>query len=181
MSNVYFAADLHIGHKNIANFRTQFSSQEEHDAVVMDNLLSTVTKRDKLYLLGDIAFTFDALELIKKIPCQKVLVCGNHDLERGITMKHLVDVYDEVTCLAKYKHYWLSHCPIHPMEMRGRKGNIHGHLHYAKVPDDQYFCVSLEHTGYKPITFDEVLERSFEVRPLSVSTGMLENCTQTAV
>ena len=65
MSKVYFAGDLHLSHKNICNFRKGYSSVEEHDAIIMDNILSTVNKRDKLYLMGDIAFSFEALALIK--------------------------------------------------------------------------------------------------------------------
>lgn len=163
MSQVYFAGDLHLDHKNICNFRPQFNTMEEHNQIVMDNILSTVTKRDKLYLMGDIAFSLDALELIKSIPCQKVLVCGNHEINQNITMKHLVDVYDSIHALTQYKGYWLTHCPIHPQEIRGRKGVIHGHMHYKSIDNDgRYVCVSLEQTDYKPIKFEEVAERFYD-------------------
>lgn len=53
----------------------------------------------------------------------------------------------------------LSHIPIHP-ESVGRFGtNIHGHLHYQKVDDPRYVCVSLEHTDYFPIEIHEALKR----------------------
>lgn len=161
MSRVYFAADLHIGHKNIANFRTQFSSAEEHDEVVMDNILSTVTKRDKLYLLGDIAFTDESLDRIDSIPCQKVLILGNHDTElnRGITFQKIVDTYDEIHSLSIYKGYWLTHCPIHPQEIRKKRGVIYGHTHSHFIDDTQYQCVSLEHINYRPIVWSELEER----------------------
>ena len=161
MSKVYFAADLHIGHKNIANFRTQFSSAEEHDDVVMDNILSTVAKRDKLYLLGDIAFSDAALDKIAMIPCQKVLILGNHDTEkkRGITFQKVVDTYDEIHSLAIYKGYWITHCPIHPEEIRSKKGVVHGHTHSYYVDDPRYQCVSLEHIDNRPILWEDVVQR----------------------
>lgn len=159
MSKVYFAGDLHLDHKKICNFRKGFNSSEEHDAIIMDNILSTVTKRDKLFLMGDIAFSVEALELIKSLPCHTILICGNHDISKKMPMKMLVDAYDEIAALMNYKGYWLSHCPIHPMEMRNRHGNIHGHLHYDDVDSDKYVCVSLEHTNFFPITFDEVVQR----------------------
>lgn len=81
MSHVYMAADLHLGHKNIHNFRTQFASAEEHDATVKENFESFLTKKDKLFLLGDIAFTRDALEWVKSLPCGKVLI-GLHNKPR---------------------------------------------------------------------------------------------------
>lgn len=161
MSRVYFAADLHIGHKNIANFRTQFSSAEEHDGVVMGNILTTVTKKDKLYLLGDIAFTDEALDKIASIPCRKVLVIGNHDteLKRGITFQKIVDTYDEIHSLSIYKDYWITHCPIHPQEIRQKKGVIYGHTHQHSIDDPRYQCVSLEHINYRPIVWSKLEER----------------------
>lgn len=159
MSRVYFAADLHIGHKNIANFRTQFSSAEEHDAVIMDNILSTVTKRDKLYLLGDIAFTDAALDKIAEIPCRKVLIMGNHDTSDGASIQKVVDTYDEIHSLSIYKDYWLTHCPIHPQEIRKKKGVIYGHTHNFSIDDPRYKCVSLEHINYRPIVWSELEER----------------------
>lgn len=159
MSHVYMAADLHLGHKNIHNFRTQFASAEEHDATVKENFESILTKKDKLFLLGDIAFTRDALEWVKSLPCNKVLICGNHDTDRDVTMKELADVYDEIHSLYVYKGWWLSHCPIHPAEVRGKNGVIYGHCHNKPVADNNMICVSLEHTDMKPIKFSEVILR----------------------
>lgn len=170
MSRLLFTSDLHLGHRNICKYRTQFSSPEEHDNTLYENLATSVHKRDTLYLLGDIAFTFEWLEKIKQINCRhKLLVCGNHDTERGIKMKHLVDVYDDVVALTSKRNYWISHCPIHPQEMRGRLGNITGHLHSKKVmvdylvPDPyvedwNYLNACVEHTDYKPITFEQLIE-----------------------
>lgn len=170
MSRLLFSADLHLGHKNICKYRTQFSSPEEHDNTLYENLATNINKRDTLYLVGDIAFTFEWLEKIKQINCRhKLLVCGNHDTERGIKMKHLVGVYDDVVALTSKRNYWISHCPIHPQEMRGRLGCIHGHLHSKKVMVDHlvpepyvedwnYLNVCVEHTDYKPITFEQLIE-----------------------
>lgn len=172
MSRLLLSADLHLGHNNIHKYRSKFSSAEEHHNTVFENLATTVRKSDTLYLLGDVAFDFHWLSKIKGINCRhKKLICGNHDTERGITMKHLVDVYDSVHALYCKRNYWFSHCPIHPQEMRGREGCIHGHLHDKKVkmedpttssvviPDSRYLNVCLEHTGYKPVTFEELTNK----------------------
>ena len=80
----------------------------------------------KYFLWGDIAFSFEALQEISTwAGHQKILICGNHDLDR-IGMKTVSQYYDEVYSLLKYKEFWLSNCPIHPDELRG-KFNIHGH------------------------------------------------------
>ena len=72
-------------------------------------------------------------------------------------MKKLVDVYDEVHALLKYKEFWLSHAPLHPDELRGKR-NIHGHVHTASVPDTKYLNVSVDSTfmNYLPRTLTEV-------------------------
>lgn len=160
MSRVLLMSDLHLGHRNIHKYRTQFQTAEEHHEVVWDNLASNVMKRDHIVFLGDVAFTHEWLEKIKTLKvAHKTLVCGNHDLERGIHMNHLVAVYDQVYALWNKRNFWFSHAPIHPMEIRGKLGVIHGHLHDAVVDDPRYLNVCLEHTEYKPITFEKAMER----------------------
>lgn len=160
MSKLFLTSDLHLGHKSICRYRQQFETVEEHDAVVFDNLASAVNKRDSIYFMGDVAFTFEGLEKIKTLNVKsKVLIIGNHDLERGITVEHLADVYDKVFALHSRRNVWFSHCPIHPSEMRDRIGNIHGHKHVGVIDDPKYFNVCLEHTNYKPVLFSQVAEQ----------------------
>jgi len=49
MANVWMCADLHLGHKNIYKFRTQFESEEHHRNTVKENYHKVVTKRDKVF------------------------------------------------------------------------------------------------------------------------------------
>ena len=162
MSRLLFTSDLHLGHNNITKYRGAFTSAEEHHEVLFDKLASNVQKRDTLYLLGDIAFSLYWLEKVSNINCShKLLICGNHDLEHGITMRHLVAYYDDVKSLYSKRNNWISHCPIHPQEMRGRVLNIHGHTHHSMVldegsPDNTYFNACVEQTDYKPITYEEI-------------------------
>ena len=169
MSRLMLTSDLHLGHKNICKYREGFTSEEHHNETLYENLAANVNKRDTLYLLGDIAFTHVWLEKIGKIRCQrKVLVTGNHDIERGINMRDLVKVYDDVKPFFSHRNYWFSHCPIHPMEVRFRLGNIHGHTHTKNVTiedngkeviDTRYFNVSVDVTNLKPISFDDLINR----------------------
>ena len=159
-------SDLHLGHSNICKYRTNFSSAEEHHNTIFENLATNLHKRDTLYLLGDVAFDKYWLSKIKGLNCRhKLLIAGNHDLERGIHMKDLVDTYDDVKALYSKRNVWFSHCPIHPQELRGRTCNITGHLHNQLVldeeglPDKRYINVCVEHTDYKPISFSDIMER----------------------
>ena len=108
MSKLFLAADLHLGHNNIIKYRTDFASAEDHHNTIYENLASAIGKRDTLWLLGDVAFTKEWLNKIKDIRCiRKVLIVGNHDCERGIHMKDLVDVYDGVFSLISHKNWWV--------------------------------------------------------------------------
>lgn len=114
---------------------------------------------------------YDSLEFISGLRAKKILICGNHDLDRQVNkMSDLVEVYDDVYSLHKYKGYWLSHAPIHPDELRG-KNNIHGHTHRHLMTDqegevdDRYINCCMDyimHYRRTPvIEFDEVIEKSY--------------------
>lgn len=165
MSRLLLAADLHLGHKNITKFRTQFSSAEEHHEIVLENMKLSINKADSLWLLGDIAFTKDWLVRLQEIKCRrKVLILGNHCTDREVKFRDLVGIYDGVHALVSHRNYWFSHAPIHESEIRGKLGNIHGHIHSAAIDSPHYQCVSLEHTDYKAIYFEEVINRFKEYK-----------------
>lgn len=158
MANVWFISDIHAGHKNIANFRKDFSSEEEHYEYVKRKYHEVVTKRDKVFFLGDIAFNKERLDDVATWTAErKVLICGNHDRD-SLSMQELTNAFDEVYALKKYKEFWLSHAPIHPNELRG-KYNLHGHVHYATLDDKRYFNCCLENTDYGPIDLNTVRKR----------------------
>jgi calcineurin-like phosphoesterase family protein len=58
--------------------------------------------------------------------------------------------------MKSYKSFWLSHCPIHPQELRNRKANIHGHLHGSVLNDPRYFDVCPEKHNYQMVDYEEI-------------------------
>ena len=164
MSRLLLTSDLHLGHKNILKFRGGFKSQEEHDETLFDNLATTLNKRDSIIFLGDIAFNLHWLTKIAGLKCaKKTLILGNHDLERGVTMRQLTLTYDRIESLMSKRGAYFSHCPIHPSQFRGNKYNIHGHLHNGVIRDRGalliYINVCVEHTDWKPITFSDAINK----------------------
>lgn len=170
-NNTLFISDLHLGHRNICNFREKFSSVEEHDNFIKEQILSSISKRSKIYILGDIAFTDGAGDWVVELStkCNLELVLGNHCSD---TKERMNNLYKYARAgikfhgLTTYKQAWLSHCPIHEQELRKKIINIHGHTHNHNitddgVEDDRYFNVSCENIDYKPIRYDEILERIF--------------------
>ena len=168
----YYSSDLHLGHKNILKYRTQFKSLEEHEDTIINKILS-LGKRDILYILGD--FIFDCpkyeeyIEKISKKKCRIKLVMGNHDSLR----LHKEDLFEIQLPLFSLKNMWVSHCPIHPQELRGRQLNIHGHLHGDVVEkeiyngyfkDERYFNVNLDNNNFEFVKHDDIIKHSDTIK-----------------
>lgn len=156
MANVWFIGDTHIGHKNIANFRKFVSSEQDNRDQLEASWRRLVTKRDLVWVLGDSCFTQEGLDWFKSLPGEKRLVRGNHD---NLPTEEYLKVFTTVEGLVRYKGYWLSHAPIHPLELRGKKC-VHGHNHYHNIPDDNYLNVCPENltvlTGEWLISLNQV-------------------------
>ena len=81
------------------------------------------------------------------------LILGNHDTDNAYRLANvgrMVEMFDAVHGLKSQYGFWISHAPMHPAELRG-KPNIHGHVHFATVPDDNYINVCCENVDYRPI------------------------------
>ena len=166
MSNVYFTSDWHLGHKGVERFRTEFGDVNEMEGLILENYLSTVNKRDIVWMLGDMCFSMQAIELMRKLPGDKRLILGNHDQDKcggteRVPIEQIVLTYDQVYGFTRYKHCWLSHAPIHESELRG-KINIHGHTHYTYVDNSSYVNVCLEQTEWKPKKYLDIIEERSE-------------------
>jgi calcineurin-like phosphoesterase family protein len=158
--SVYLTSDFHLGHRNICKYRPRFKTTEEHDEF-MFSLLETLPKRALVFMLGDFLFDgdhYDAyIERLSKLDCRIRLVLGNHDSLKLMNES----IFEHREPLTNYKSMWLSHCPIHPQEMRGRKLCVHGHLHSEIVllgdkPDLRYFNVNIEDNNYELVPLDTI-------------------------
>lgn len=147
MGQVYVIADLHLGHESIAKLRG-FESSEAHDEYLIKKWNSVMSKRDVIYILGDIAMEKHwHYKILNELRGVKKVVLGNHD--KGKHVKYLLEFVNTVSGMIKYNKYWLTHCPMHPNELYG-KINIHGHVHYKTIDDPMYVNVSAEVVDYTP-------------------------------
>ena len=156
MSQVFLISDLHFGHRKVIKFEDNYRGKvlgvdtiEEHDEKICDLWNDTVHKRDMVLVLGDIGY---GLENFKKLPGRKKLLLGNHDT---FSASKYLEYFDEIIGPIHYKKYWLSHFPIHPDELYGRKV-IHGHTHSKGISDPRYINVSIEMTNGRPISFQDI-------------------------
>lgn len=154
MPAVYFISDLHFGHEKICQFRKGFGDTSyEHDEILLDKINTRVRSKDKLFILGDVAFTPTGMIKIPRINCKnKELIIGNHD------RKDCYQFFNQIHGFRRYKEFWLSHCPIHPNELRG-KINIHGHVHAKTIASFKYISVCVEACDGIPMTLEEIRSR----------------------
>jgi len=184
MTKVFFISDMHFNHKNILEFEGKyrpFKTIEEHDQALIERWNSVVTKRDKVFVLGDFSFGKGSVQVAKKLNGSKTLIMGNHDLQ---PISEYAECFDKVYGAFKYKGYMLTHIPIHRGDDgRNLLGNIHGHMHSrnvnmeedglvqiegtvtfyqrgALVPDPFYLNVSIEQLpNLQPILFEDLINR----------------------
>ena len=179
--NRFVISDTHFGHTNSwEKFKLEdgsplrpFTSTEEMDETMIERWNAKVKPGDTVYHLGDVVINQKSLHLVSRLNGRKILIRGNHDIfkdkqyaEVGFEQIHGVRVFVD--------KFILSHIPLHPDCVTERfKVNVHGHLHAneimgwwkhgysedTEIPDPRYQCVSVEHTNYEPLHFDEVQAR----------------------
>lgn len=159
---VFFISDLHLGHKKICEFSSQYRGNcqtvEEHDSWLINQWNSVVSKQDLVWVLGDVAFSKEGLAKVKLLNGTKHLILGNHD---QFTYEEYRQYFQKIHGFMKYKGHWLSHAPVHPNQLRGFR-NIHGHVHHNTLPDSSYINVSVEALEGKPIVLDLILAKCLE-------------------
>lgn len=166
MARTFVCADTHFGHRNILSFKREdgtslrpFTTIEDHDDSLVERWNSVVKDEDRVYLLGDVVINRKALSTLGLLKGRKCLVKGNHDIFK---LKDYLPYFDDLRAYVVQKFedrkVILSHIPIHP-ESVGRFGiNVHGHLHYNKIDDPRYICVSMEHIDYTPVILQDLLK-----------------------
>lgn len=79
--SIYYLSDLHLLHRSLA-LRRGFSSVQDHDRTLLENLRHRVTANDTLFLLGDLfAYIYDPelLNQLRDAAGHIVLLQGNHE------------------------------------------------------------------------------------------------------
>lgn len=153
MSKVFFIADTHFGHRAICKYRPQFKTPDEHDEMIISNWNKVVTKKKFIvWVLGDFCIhnnKYDMDKIIKRLNGTIKLITGNHC---HLPYYKNIEVMNGLT--SRYG-FWLSHYPIHPIELRGKK-NIHGHVHNNILNDNNYISVCCESINFTPKELEEI-------------------------
>lgn len=154
MGRVFVISDLHFGHTSMA-IKRGFKDELEHDEHIITKWNNTISKRDTVWILGDITMEKKtSYYLLDRLNGFKKVVLGNHDRPKDVP--ELLKYVNCVSGMVKYKGFILTHCPIHECEIERFTKNIHGHVHENSLDDERYVNVSCEVIDYTPILISEI-------------------------
>jgi len=184
---IFFTSDLHFGHENVIRFDNRpFDTVEEMDEEMIKRWNAKVGKGDIVYVLGDFiweAATNEAVNIIKKLNGQIILIKGNHDrfLHNAAAKKALAGIkdYDDICVTLEdgttrrciLSHYFIPFYNGH----RYQAIHLHGHSHFTeesaeevrittelneKGYDLKIYNVGCMYWNYTPVTLDEILEKN---------------------
>lgn len=156
--SVYFIGDPHLGHKAISKYRPWVKDTEDNTRIFVARYRQLIKKKDIVFFMGDVAFDDESLRVVGELPGRKILVKGNHDDFVSTSLQK--DVFEEIHGIISYKKMWLTHCPIHPDEMRGRKLNIHGHVHMKSIMRRNWYGKKVLDSRYVNTCVDRVVDDS---------------------
>jgi len=167
MNNIFFTADLHLGHEAIIKFANRnFNTVEEHDDALIANYNSVVGRKDITYILGDLAWK-NHRHYIHALNGKKVLIVGNHDKMSIEDYNLFTEVHfvkelkynKQKIFLSHYPHKsWSGSCHCNKPDSNFL-GHLYGHCHGRMAEDRMAFDVGVDVWNLKPVDIETVIEK----------------------
>jgi calcineurin-like phosphoesterase family protein len=186
MADVWFTADLHLGHANIIRYclrpfltpaeaelaehdrrgrwRVSDETVQRHDEALLAAINAEVGERDTLWVLGD--FCMGRLDIARRyrdaIRCRNVhLVWGNHD-HRSIRPL-FGEAIEQGMIGVGGQNIWLNHYPMRSWNKSFHGAwHLYGHVHGRLVGEDEANAswltrdVGVDACSYRPLSMDEL-------------------------
>jgi len=155
----YFISDCHFHHQKVILYENRpFKDSDEMNELMIKNWNNTVSKRDKVFFLGDFSFSNkkNTQPIIERLNGWKFFVLGNHDYKWSPKSWREMGVDEATKYPIIYKDfYMLSHFPLY-LNDKSPYANLHGHIHSKKMTGGNFFNVSVECINYTPILFEDI-------------------------
>lgn len=155
---IYFTSDLHFHHNNILNFGSRpYNNISDNDNSLIKNWNNTISKNDKIYILGDFKFShlISAEDILTKLNGEKHFILGNHDNSSeliklvGEGIIKTLDIYKEENMYINGKEIKviMSHYPILEYNYAWQENTLHlyGHVH----ENGKHYDLLFEKLGFK--------------------------------
>jgi calcineurin-like phosphoesterase family protein len=151
----WLITDTHFNHSMLVNKGHRPANFQDQ---IITNWKKMVRPADMVFHLGDVILGKNGTlgEIMEDLPGTKVLIRGNHDHESNAWYTRHGFLFVAQGIL--HGGVWLSHIPADVLPS-GAVLNVHGHLHNSAHHGTDFpaHCklLSIEHTDYKPVGFDE--------------------------
>ena len=176
--NIFFTADLHLGHDNIRKHCGRpFDTVEEMDEAIISNWNRTITARDLVYVVGDFAWS-NHNQHLARLKGKKILIKGNHDKMSQERLRNFTEVHQLLARkidqqLIVMCHYCMQ---VWPSSCHGA-WHLYGHSH-GRIKESPHLprCdVGMDVWDFAPVSWDAVkLKLAGRKRQLSGDTLELE-------
>lgn len=161
---IWCISDPHFGHANIIKYcERPFDSAESMNLCLADNYKNTVGINDIVIWNGDVSFMplEETNEIVDSLPGYKILIVGNHDIERGksrVRNLNFNEIRFSMTLMVNNFQLLFTH---YPLQFTPKQAvNVHGHCHHRDPGPEcvgRYINVSVEQTNYTPRPLDSVI------------------------
>ena len=168
----YYLGDPHFHYEEmITRCNRPFTSVDEMNQTIIDNINGRCTSEDKLIIVGDVSVGEKyVVPLLRQINCEKILVIGNHDrIQLGHkSFRDCFESFHEALLITDGEYdLFISHFP-HAEWDGYYKGRFHfyGHVHNSKsggaalmslLPTAVNTCADVN--NFAPQTADELISK----------------------
>ena len=160
---IYLTADPHFDHEMVMSACGRpWATVTEMNTGLINNINSVVTKKDTLYILGDLSMSRhppDISRYISRLNGRLILILGNHDcltpdayIEMGFKSVHTslaIDLHG--MCTAVLHHDPAAHCVVRPRPL------LCGHVHTLFKTIGNTVNVGLDVWGYRPVALTAII------------------------
>ena len=171
----YYISDIHFGDQRLFDLcKRPFSSLEEMDVYIIQKWNSKVSKEDMVYILGDLGYDQQSIELYRQLNGIKKLIVGNHD-ESMLDYIKGTYIFESIEYMNMVNDgnnkVFLCHYPIMDWpEDDNDSVLVYGHIHNKTEQNDNRFkeikeyyantkaynC-SIDVIGFEPRTLKELM------------------------
>ena len=157
-------SDLHLGDPSVISvFGRPFTEVGAMNAFLLGEWRDRVQAGHTIICLGDVLHedvwrNESLMNEIRSCPGDRVLVLGNHDLNRAALREAGFRTQCSLALCATDPPLALSHYPLRQIPVGSV--NLHGHLHEGTEPTRRHINLAVEQTDYSPVGLIWVLDKA---------------------
>lgn len=160
MSELFFTADTHFGHRNVIKYCNRpFETVEQMDQTIIDRWNSMVSPSDVIYHLGDFTFKDHLIEqYVSQLNGKIHLVLGNHDKKVNLLKPYFASVSHYIELRSVKPNIIMFHYAMRVWNKRHYgTWHLYGHSH-GSLPDnnDKSLDVGVDTNDFYPYSYQQL-------------------------